>query len=100
MLDPNRPIADYLDDFVHGVLDDQDAARVQAWLDATPEGKELLAAAEQRRTALTQLPPVEASDKLIRSTLEAIEMQATRPRTALRTVVKSFLAVAAVALVA
>lgn len=99
MLDRSR-IPDLLDDFLHGLLPDADAAEVQAWLDTDPEGPDLLAVAERRRKALAQLPPVEASEQLIRRTLERIEMKATRPRTWLRTVSRTFLALAATALVA
>lgn len=100
MLDPNRPISDYLDDFLHGVLSEEDAARVQAWLDSAPEAQEALTAAQRRYDALAQLPPVEASEQLIRKTLEQLEMKATQKKSVAGKVVKTFLALAALAILA
>ncbi|HTN77912.1 MAG TPA: hypothetical protein VL096_21825, partial [Pirellulaceae bacterium] len=78
MLDPQRPLADYLDDFVHGVLSESDAARVQTWLDTAPEATALLVAAQRRRATLLQLPPAEASEPLIQRTLEQLNQPVTR----------------------
>ena len=56
MLEPNRPISDYLDDLLHGVLSDEDAARVQEWLDTAPEAKAALGSAATS-SGLQELPP-------------------------------------------
>ncbi len=98
MLEPNRPLSDYLDDFLHGVLSEEDAARVQTWLDTAPDAKAAFAAAQRRRAALEELPPVEANERLIRRTLEGIEMKATKRHTLGRTLFRAGLAIAAVAL--
>jgi 5-hydroxyisourate hydrolase-like protein (transthyretin family) len=100
MLDPKHPISDYLDDFLHGVLSADDAAQVQGWLDSAPEAADALAAAQRRYDALAQVPTVEASERLIRTTLERLEMKATKKQSVAGPVVKTFLALAALAIVA
>ncbi|HTN73736.1 MAG TPA: MG2 domain-containing protein, partial [Pirellulaceae bacterium] len=100
MLDPQRPLADYLDDFVHGVLSESDAARVQAWLDTAPEAPALLAAARRRRMTLLQLPPAEASEPLIQRTLERLNQPVTRRAPRVLKAAQLLAAIAALAMIA
>lgn len=70
--DNPQPI-DLVDDYVHGLLDDATARRVEDFCEGDEAGRAALAAARERHEALRSLPNVEASESLIRSTLAGVD---------------------------
>jgi uncharacterized protein YfaS (alpha-2-macroglobulin family) len=72
MFHDNDHIADFADDYVHQVLDGADSAYVERHCESCASCKAAVDAAERRLRELRAVPPVEASERLIRKTLERI----------------------------
>ena len=73
MIKPDENILDYVDDYVHGLLSAQDAEIVRQFCETSRLGQVALEEARQRYAALQAIPPVEASEDLIRKTIRSIE---------------------------
>ncbi len=78
MLTPEDNLLDYVDDYVHGLLSPDEARLVARFCENSKLGQAALEDARRRYEALQQLPPAEASEGLIRSTLGAIDTKVTR----------------------
>ena len=73
MLKPNDHVLDYVDSYLHDVLDDVDAEIVQRHAESCRICKVALEEARKRQAALETVPASEASGQLIHATLTKIE---------------------------
>jgi uncharacterized protein YfaS (alpha-2-macroglobulin family) len=94
MFHDNDHIVDFADDYVHQVLSAAEAAYVERHCERCASCKEAVDAAERRLRELRSVPPVEASERLIRSTLQRVKAHDQR-RSYRRYLVRAGLAVAA-----
>jgi uncharacterized protein YfaS (alpha-2-macroglobulin family) len=78
MIRPEDNILDFVDDYVHGLLEPDDAQRVREYCETTRLGAVALEEAQRRREALQALPPSEAAESLIRRTVAGVEATASR----------------------
>src|SRR5581483_10345715 len=69
----NHHVDPLVDDYVHDLLPDDDAARVESHCAACPGCARALEQARRRLGLLRALPPVEPSAGLVRATLDRIE---------------------------
>ncbi len=80
----NGDVIRLVDAYLHGLLDDDQAAEVAQRCQTSPECKSALEEAQRRLSALQSQPPVEASEQLIRATVEQInrtvQVRRTRSR--------------------
>src|SRR5438270_4601815 len=73
MLKPNDHVLDYVDSYLHDVLDDVDAETVQRHAESCRICKVALEEARKRQAALETVPGSEASGQLIHATLTKID---------------------------
>ena len=73
-----------IDDYLHGLLEDEEASEVEDLSRHDPVWKAALAEARRRLTALQAAPSAEASEQLIQATVDRIERTITRQRTRTR----------------
>jgi hypothetical protein len=75
MLRDNHHVLEHVDDYLHDVLEPDDAAYVELHCAACSVCKAGLEAARKRLAALETVPACEASEQLIQGTLEKIDRQ-------------------------
>jgi hypothetical protein len=90
-------VADYVDDYLHDLLDEDGAAHVARHCAECPACAAALEEARKRLTALQSLPPTEAPERLVRATVAAVRESADRPRIRRRYVLGGALVAAAIA---
>ncbi len=73
MIDPDANLVDYVDDYVHGLLDAQDAALIARYCETSAVGRAALVEANQRLAVLNSLPPSIATSDLIDRVMEQVE---------------------------
>ncbi len=73
MLPTNDDLHRLIDDYLHGLLDEEAVAEVERRCRAEPECQATLEEARRRLTALQAEPPTEASEELIQATVERID---------------------------
>jgi hypothetical protein len=86
-----------VDDYLHDLLDETDAARVARHCGECAACAVALEEARKRLTALQSLPPSEAPERLVRATVAAVENRVWRWRRVRRYVLGGALAAAAIA---
>lgn len=99
MLDPNDHVLDYVDAYLHEALSEEEEAQLERHCQGCKICQVALEEARGRVEALQALPPVEASDELIRTTWQRIAA-APRFRPTVNQVVWSLLGAAAVIIAA
>jgi len=83
----NDHILDLVDDYLHNLLAEDDANRLERHCEACPRCHAALEEARRRLTAVKVVPPVEASEELIQTTVERIQADVRkRGRTLRRTI--------------
>src|SRR5579872_6710284 len=95
MFDGFKHVLDVLDDYVHGVLTPEEAARVEQHCEACADCRLELEAAERRQREYRSLPPVEAGEQLILQTLHRIDRYARLRRVRGRFLLSGLIAAAA-----
>lgn len=88
-------VTQHLDDYVHGVLDPERASRVERHCEECAECRVELEAAERRLREYRSVPPVEASEQLIRDTLKRVDRYERLYRIRRRFVMSGLIAAAA-----
>lgn len=78
MIKPDDNLLDYVDDYVQGVLPEDEARKVAEYCEKSRVGQVALEEARRRYKALQALPPSEVDEKLIQSTMEKVQMQVTQ----------------------
>jgi alpha-2-macroglobulin-like protein len=73
MIGPDENLIDYVDDYVHGLLNRSDSARVARFCENSKVGQAALLEAQQRLGLLNAIPPTIASEELIQRTLSAVD---------------------------
>ena len=73
MISPGQHVVDYVDDFLHGSLDAAAADYVEFHCAECKICRVAMDEAEQRHAALKSIPPVEASEELVQTTIERVE---------------------------
>lgn len=73
MLDPDKSLDQLADDYVHGLLIDEEAVMFEERCDSDDEYRRALEQAQGRKEALESLPPAEASEKLVQKAMERID---------------------------
>jgi anti-sigma factor RsiW len=89
-------VTDLVDDYLHDLLDEADAARVARHCGECAACAVALEEARKRLTALQSLPPSEAPERLVRATVAAVENRVWRWRRVRRYVLGGALAAAAI----
>src|SRR5262249_52091310 len=97
MFRPNDHVADHADDYLHGLLDEAAGQHVERHCADCPERRTALDAARRRLAVLQAVPPQEAPQQPIRSTLNRIPAYEQRRRRRWRNVYIGFGAAAATA---
>src|SRR5438876_8681782 len=69
---------EYVDDLLHGVLTEADAAEVRAHCQQCPICQVALGEAEKRYEALSTVPPAEPSERLIAQTLHRLKRRSIK----------------------
>jgi hypothetical protein len=77
---PDPHVRRLVDDFLHDLLEADEARRVEQHCAACPDCARALAEARQRQALLTALPPVEPSADLVQGTLQRIDRRERRGR--------------------
>ncbi|HEY3242083.1 MAG TPA: MG2 domain-containing protein, partial [Phycisphaerae bacterium] len=83
MLNHHQHVLEHVDDYLHDALFPEDAAALEQHCDVCRICQVALEEARQRHHAVRALPPLEASDALIRKTLERVNATVGRERRAL-----------------
>jgi hypothetical protein len=78
MRDPVQYTLDHLDDYLHGLLSDEDTRFVEQQCEKSSICRAAMEEAQKRYDALKSIPPSEASEELIRQTVEDVDMKVTR----------------------
>ena len=78
MRDPIQYTLEHVDDYLHGLLTEDDAQFVAEQCERSNICQAALEEAQKRFDALQSLPPSEASDELIRKTIGSVEAQVAR----------------------
>jgi anti-sigma factor RsiW len=79
MFQPNDHVAAHVDDYLHSLLSEADAAHVRKHCETCPVCKEALEQAERRKKALEAVPPEKAPEPLIQETVTKAEPPAVIP---------------------
>lgn len=87
MIGPNDEILNFIDDYLHGLLTPEDAETVRRFCETSRLGRAALEDAQRRYQALKSLPPVPASEDLIRQTVQQVTLKETA-RATLRGILK------------
>ncbi|MBL8891877.1 MAG: hypothetical protein JNL67_18015 [Planctomycetaceae bacterium] len=72
MIGPEDNLIDYVDDYVHGLLNERDAALVGRFCETSKLGQAALDDARQRYALFHSLPATVASEELIQRTLDSV----------------------------
>jgi uncharacterized protein YfaS (alpha-2-macroglobulin family) len=80
MADMHEHVLGQLDDFVHGLVDADKATEIEEHCAACPECKTALQQARQRLSTMRTLPPIEASEQLIQTTIDRVDKHVERWR--------------------
>ena len=80
MLQPHDHVADFVDDFLHGVLSPEDARTLEDHCDVCSPCQGALAEARKRQAALQTLPAREASPRLVQAILGRVRDYNARQR--------------------
>lgn len=91
----NQPDADRIDSYLHGLLDAAAAAEVERLVASSPEWAAALEQGRRRLSALDALSRSEASEDLVRRTLDTIERRSVRRRGRIRSYFGTVLALTA-----
>ena len=78
MIDRNEHVLDFVDDYLHGILSPEDTAAVESHCESCPICQVAMEEAEKRAVAIQSVPATEASDDLIKQTLDSISTKETR----------------------
>jgi hypothetical protein len=97
MRDPVQFTLEHLDDYLHGLLSEEDARFVEEQCEKSNICRAAVEEAQKRYDALRSIPPSEASEQLIRKTVEGVEMKVTRSRRTWKIFSRTVLAVTAAA---
>lgn len=80
MLQNRQDVIEHLDDYLHELLSPDDAAVVRRFCEEDPVCRDALSEAEQRLAALRALPRTEATQSLVRETLEGLAAKPAKRR--------------------
>ncbi|QDU97461.1 alpha-2-macroglobulin family protein [Lignipirellula cremea] len=81
---PNDDMRLYLDDYLYGLLSEEEAAYMEKCCASDPSLAKALEEARLRQQQMQEMPASEASEKLIQQTLERIDMGVKNTRTRTR----------------
>jgi len=97
MIDPDANLVDYVDDYVHGLLDTDDAARIANYCETSAVGRAALVEANQRLAVLNSLPPSIATSDLIDRVMAQVDQVERRAEGRWRLYARGVYALAAAA---
>jgi hypothetical protein len=95
MIKPDDNILDYVDDYVQGILPEDEARQVEEYCEKSRVGQVALEEARRRYEALKSLPTSQAGEQLIQSTVEKVQMQVTRRQRTRKIIARTVLLVTA-----
>ncbi|MCC7408740.1 MAG: hypothetical protein IT442_11760 [Phycisphaeraceae bacterium] len=72
----NNDVQGWVEDYLHGLLDDEQSAFVRDQVESNPLWQVAMTQAQQRLEAMRELPAVEPSEKLIQTTLRRVDNRA------------------------
>jgi len=75
---PTDDISQYADDYVHGVLNEEETSFFEKYCESHPEAASEVEAARRRKELLGEAPPVEAPSDLVDRTTASIDKQVRR----------------------
>lgn len=99
MLDPHKTPDEYADAYVHLLLSQEEAVAFEARCDEEKEYRDALERAQKRKELLESAPPAEASEKLVRQTIDRIHHKVDRRVRVWKIYSRSVLALTAAAVV-
>ncbi|MEQ8790740.1 MAG: alpha-2-macroglobulin family protein [Pirellulaceae bacterium] len=97
MRDPVQYTLEHLDDYLHDLLSAEDARYVEEQCEKSSICRAAFEEAQKRFQALKAIPPSEASEELIRQTVEGVDMKVNRSTRNWRIFSRTLLAVTAAA---
>ncbi len=87
---PDDDMKQYADDYVHGVLSEEEAKYFKEYCDSHPDVAKAVAEAEHRKAMLSEAPPVEAPSDLVDRTISHVEQRIQRSNANWKTFTRTF----------